>query len=138
MKIADIDSKAMVINIIQAKGNKDRIVMLPQKMLELLREYFTTFKPKVYLFNGQDNRSQYSQRSINEFLKYTAKKSGVDENIHAHLLRHSFATHCLEQGTDIRNIQVLLGHNSIKTTMIYTHVSKKAIANIPSPLLSII
>ena len=133
LKIKDIDSKANVIYIIAGKGKKDRIVMLDKQLLELLRKYYTEYKPKEYLFNGQFDL-QYSTRSINEFLKQIAIKAGVTGNIHAHLLRHSFATHSLEQGIDISYIQKLLGHNSIKTTLIYTHVSKSTIANIPSPL----
>lgn len=133
LKIADIDSKAMIINIKQGKGKKDRIVMLPQDLLLLMRSYFKAYHPKVYLFNGQFDQ-QYTARSINEFLKAYAVKCGIKENIHAHLLRHSFATHALEQGTDITYVQKLLGHNNIKTTLIYAHVSRKAIANIPSPL----
>jgi integrase/recombinase XerD len=134
LKIGNIDSQAMVIRIIQAKGKKDRIVMLPNNILQLLRTYYSAYKPNVYLFNGQNNASQYSERSINQFLKAIAKKAGVKGPIHAHLLRHSFATHALEQGTDISYIQKLLGHNNIKTTLIYTHVSKQTIANIPSPI----
>lgn len=133
LKIAHIDSQAMVINIIAGKGKKDRIVMLPQLVLELLRKYYKDYKPDEYLFNGQFEK-QYSKRSINNFLKDIAKKAGVKGHIHAHLLRHSFATHSLEQGTDISYIQKLLGHNCIKTTLIYTHVSKQTIANIPSPI----
>lgn len=134
LKIEHIDSKANVINIIQGKGKKDRIVMLPAELLTLLRAYYVQYKPTVYLFNGQNNAPQYSERSINLFLKSIAKTAGVNSRIHAHLLRHSFATHALEQGTDITFIQKLLGHSNIKTTMIYTHVSKKAISKIISPI----
>ena len=110
--------------------------MLPKEVLLLLREYYTKYKPKQYLFNGQFGL-QYSDRSINEFLKQYAAKAGLKINIHAHLLRHSFATHSLEQGTDIRLIQKLLGHNSIKTTLIYTHVSTQLIAQTPSPIAAL-
>lgn len=137
LKPEHIDSKSMVINIISGKGKKDRIVMLPEKLLFLRRQYFKAYKPKNFLFNGQFTE-QYSTRSINQFLKTYAQKAGINQNIHAHLLRHSFATHALEQGTDIRYVQKLLGHNNIKTTTIYTHVSRKTIANIPSPLNAIL
>jgi len=138
LKITNIDSKGMVINIIQAKGKKDRIVPLPQSLLELLRRYFKEYKPKEYLFNGQNDAPQYSERSINLFLKALAIKAGIIKNVHIHLLRHSYATHGLEQGTDIRYIQEILGHSSPKTTQIYTHVSRKAISNIKSPINDLI
>ena len=137
LKAEHIDSKAMIINIIAGKGKKDRIVMLDGGLLELLRTYYVAYQPQEYLFNGQFS-NQYSERSINQFLKLYAKKAQVRGRIHAHLLRHSFATHALEAGTDISLIQKLLGHNSIKTTLIYTHVSRRTIANIPSPLAAIL
>ena len=133
LKPTDIDSKRMVINIIAGKGKKDRQVMLPEQLLNILRAYYKEYKPKEYLFNGQFS-NQYTARSINEFLKMYAKKSGVNERVHAHLLRHCFATHLLEGGTDISIIQKLLGHNSLKTTQIYTHVSTSLISKVASPL----
>lgn len=136
LKIKDIDSTKNIINIIAGKGKKDRQVMLAPELLLLLRKYYLEYRPKEYLFNGQFD-PQYSDRSINEFLKKYAKLAGIRQNIHAHLLRHCFATHSLEQGTDISLIQKLLGHNSIKTTMIYTHVSTNIIANTHSPLSSL-
>jgi len=136
MKIKDIDSTKNIINIIAGKGKKDRQVMLAPELLSLLRKYYQAYRPKEYLFNGQFDL-QYSDRSINEFLKKYAKLAGIRQNLHAHLLRHCFATHSLEQGTDISLIQKLLGHNSIKTTMIYTHVSTNIIANTHSPLSSL-
>lgn len=137
LKPEHIDSKAMVINIICGKGKKDRIVMLPEKLLFMLRQYFLKYQPKEYLFNGQFS-TQYTATSINHFLKEYAKLAGITQNIHAHLLRHSFATHALEQGTDLRFLQKLLGHNNIKTTTIYTHVSRKTISNISSPVSNIL
>lgn len=133
LKIKSIDSVKMIINIIGAKGNKDRQVMLPMETLLLLRKYFVEYNPKEYLFNGQFD-VQYSDRSINQFLKKYAAQAGIKKNIHAHLLRHSFATHLLENGTDIRLIQKLLGHANAKTTEIYTHVTSRLISNISSPL----
>jgi len=130
----NIDSSRNLINIICSKGKKDRQVQLPIKLLELLREYWKQYKPKGgYLFQGQFE-ARYSERSINQFLKKYAKLSGIKRNIHCHLLRHGYATTSLEMGTDIRLIQKLLGHSSIKTTLQYTHVSSNLIAKTPSPI----
>ena len=102
-----------------------------------MRKYWTEYNPKGgYLFQGQFD-PQYSERSINQFLKKYAVEAGIKRNIHAHLLRHGFATASLEMGTDIRYIQKLLGHNSIKTTLRYTHVSTAMVAKTPSPLSNI-
>lgn len=138
LKIADIDSDSMTININLAKGKKDRIVPMPQELLDILRDYFKIYRPKIYLFNGQYSTNeiptQYTDRSINQFFKDLALKAGIKKNVHIHLLRHSYASHSLEQGTDIRYIQEILGHSSPLTTQIYTHISKKAISRISSPL----
>ncbi len=137
LKPKNIDSKRMIINIIQGKGKKDRQVMLPIELLELLRKYWLEFKHNgEYLFKGQFE-DRYSERSINLFLKKYATLANMNKNIHCHLLRHGFATSSLEKGTDIRLIQKLLGHNSIKTTLQYTHVATNLIARTPSPLNSI-
>lgn len=133
LKITDIDSQKNIINIIAGKGKKDRQVMLDNSLLNLLRKYYMQYKPTDYLFNGQFD-SKYSERSINQFLKKYASEAGVKQRVHAHLLRHCFATHSLEQGIDIRLIQKLLGHNNIKTTLIYTHVSTALISKTPSPI----
>lgn len=126
--ITDIDSRRMLITIRQAKGNKDRLVPLSDNVLTALRSYFATYKPKKYLFNGQFDL-KYSHRSCNQIVK---KYLGAD--YHFHLLRHSNATALLESGTDIRIIQKLLGHNSSKTTEIYTHVSKNIISKVNTPI----
>lgn len=136
LRINDIDSSRMIINIFCGKGKKDRIVQLDAGLLTLLRDYYKKYLPKIFLFNGQFE-PQYSERSINQFLKKYARIAGIKRNIHAHLLRHSFATSSLEMGTDIRIIQKLLGHNSIKTTLRYTHVSASLISKTPSPLNNI-
>ena len=133
LKIADIDSDRMVINIKKAKGKKDRTVMLSEKLLIQLRKYYTIFNPKKYLFEGQSNE-QYSIRSAQQIFNTAKKKLNIQQKGGIHSLRHSFATHLLEQGTDIRYIQELLGHKDLKTTERYTHVSAKQIKNIQSPL----
>ena len=131
--ISDIDSERMVINIRGAKGKKDRISLLSINMLILLRKYYKEFKPVNYLFEGPDN-SKYSSTSVSNILKKAAEKAGINKKVTPHMLRHSFATHLLEQGTDLRYIQELLGHSSSKTTEIYTHVSKRAIDKIKNPI----
>ena len=132
LKIADIDNKRMVINIKNAKGNKDRQVQLTESILHLLRVYYKSFKPIYFLINGQ-NGEKYSTTSIQKIIKCSSKKAGIYKNITPHTLRHSFATHLLENGTDIRFIQTILGHNDIKTTQIYTHVSSTHLKNIRNP-----
>lgn len=128
LKIEDIDSKRMIIHIKNAKGQKDRIVPLTTTVLELLRLYFKEYKPKEYLFNGQNN-IQYSIKSCqNIFKKY------IDENSHIHILRHSCFTNLLENGTDIRIIQKIAGHSNIKTTEIYTHVSNQILSKVNLPI----
>lgn len=136
LKIADIDSSRMVINIREAKGNKDRQVQLPIELLELLRKYFSIFNPKEYLFNGQFGL-KYSDRSINQLLKYYSRKAGITKRVHAHKFRHSFATHLLDNGIDIYLIQKLLGHKKQETTEIYAKLSTTRISKIQSPLQQI-
>ncbi len=133
LKLKDIDSKRMVITLRQGKGKKDRQVMLSEKLLILLRAYFKEYKPFVWLFEGAKN-VQYSTRSVQEVIQQAKKKAGINKRGSIHTLRHSFATHLLEGGTDLLSIKALLGHNSLRTTMIYTHVSKKHLSKIQSPL----
>lgn len=128
LKIVDIDSKRMIIHIKNAKGKKDRIVPLSQNILELLRNYYKQYKPQIYLFNGQFSQ-QYSSTSCNKIVK-----KYLGQKYHFHQLRHSSATSLLESGTDIRIIQKLLGHNSSKTTEIYTHVSNQLLNKVQLPL----
>lgn len=132
MKISDIDSKRNIVIIRQSKGKKDRIVPLSQRILEMLRDYFRACKPKYWLFEGQAGE-QYSEKSLQSVLKQALKKAGIRKPVSLHWLRHSYATHLLESGTDLRYIQELLGHNSSKTTEIYTHVSTKNLQQIKSP-----
>ncbi len=133
LKIADIDSKRMMIHLKAAKGKKDRMVPLSKKLLETLREYYKEYKPATFLFEGQYGEA-YSIRSAQSILQQAKQKAGIHKKGSIHMLRHSYATHLMEAGTDIRIIQELLGHNSITTTMRYTHVSKKDIGRIESPL----
>lgn len=134
LKWADIDRHEMVIYIRNSKGGVDRSVMLAYSLLELLEKYYRWSKPKVYVLNGQGNKLQYSDRSINQLLKYWTKRAGIKKNISAHVLRHSFATHLLDAGTDMVLIQKLLGHKNSKTTEIYAHVSNRHIKRVRSPL----
>lgn len=133
LRLNNIDSKRMMIHIQGAKGKKDRMVPLSKKLLEVLRAYWRLYKPKVYLFEGQYGEA-YSKRSVQEILQKAKQEVGIQKKGSVHMLRHSYATHLMEAGTDIRIIQELLGHNSIKTTMRYTHVSKKELGRIESPL----
>ncbi len=133
LKPNDIDSKRNVVIIRQSKGKKDRITPLSSKILELLRIYYKEYSPKTYLFEGQQKNTQYSTRSLEEVLKKSVRLAKINKPVTLHWLRHSYATHLLESGTDLRYIQELLGHNSSKTTEIYTHVSTKNIQQIKSP-----
>ena len=133
LKLADIDSDRMQVFIKGAKGKKDRYSLLSEKLLPLLRDYFVAYRPKMFLFEGI-NGGQYSERSIQTLVKAAMQKAGIHKNSSVHTLRHSFATHLLENGTDLRYIQSLLGHSSSKTTEIYTHVTSKALSGIKSPL----
>jgi len=133
LKIKDINSARMVITVIRGKGKKDRQVVLSEKLLTQLRKYFKQYKPKEWLFEGRPGE-QYGYRTLQEVFANAKDKAGVNIKGGIHTMRHSFATHLLENGTDIRLIQELLGHNSIKTTVRYTHVSKAQMQKIKSPL----
>jgi integrase/recombinase XerD len=132
LKICDIDSQRMMIRIEQSKGKKDRYVMLSEKLLTQLREYFKEYRPKEYLFEGQYG-GQMSVRSIQNVFAKAKQDAGILQPVGIHSLRHSFATHLHESGIDIKHIQDLLGHNSVKTTSIYTHVSNRTLSKIKSP-----
>ena len=133
LKLEDIDSKRMVITVKNGKGNKDRLTILSHSVLNDLRTYFKEWKPKHYLFEGAKGK-QYTPTSILKIIKNAAKKGGIKKNITPHMLRHSFATHLLENGTDLRYIQVLLGHSSTRTTEVYTQVAINNIKMIKSPI----
>lgn len=112
---------------------KHRVVPVSEKVVEMLREYYKIFRPKVWLFEGQDIGTRYSEQSLQCVLKRAVKRAGIRRPVTLHWLRHSYATHLLEAGTDIRYIQELLGHKSTRTTEIYTHVSTKSLQKIKSP-----
>ncbi|TRX61670.1 tyrosine-type recombinase/integrase [Carboxylicivirga sp. M1479] len=133
LRLEDIDSKRMRMRILGAKGKKDRYTIIGRYTLELLRQYYKEYKPVKLLFEGQFG-GQYSTTSISRILYNAINKSGVPKRGGVHSLRHSFATHLLESGTDLRYIQELLGHNSSTTTEIYTYVSNKHIEQIKSPI----
>lgn len=133
LKIEHIDSHAMQVLIACAKGKKDRYVNLPESVLNEMREYYRIYKPKTFLFEGM-HHEQYATRSAQAVFKVAMKKANINKTIGIHVLRHSYATHLLQQGTDIRYIKELLGHNDIKTTSIYTQVADTNLKRIASPL----
>ena len=136
LKIQDIDSERMTIRILNTKGGKDRMSTLSKYLLQMLREYFKEYRPKEYLFEGQKG-GKYSAESVLSIVKSAAKKANIRQHVTPHTLRHSFATHLLEDGTDLRKIQSLLGHNSLKTTEIYTHVAINYEETVKNPLDSL-
>ena len=133
LKIKDIDSSRMLIFVKDAKGKKDRYTLLSENALKDLRAYYRQYRPETYLFEGQKSQ-RYSANSVGKVIERAAINAGVKKRVSAHTLRHSFATHLLESGTDLRYIQLLLGHNSTKTTEIYTHVAKSSFGSIKNPL----
>lgn len=133
LKIQDVDSDRMLVSIKASKGRKDRVVMLPPKLLHLLREYFKAYRPADYLFEGRQGR-MYSSASLNKVFVGAKQRTGIKKHATLHTLRHSFATHLLEKGTDVRIIQKLLGHNNSGTTLLYTKVSTDVIGQVRSPL----
>jgi integrase/recombinase XerD len=133
LSLKDIHSDRNLLIINQSKGKKDRVVPISDKLILLLREYYLQYKPKKWLFEGQLPFSQYSERSLELVLKKSVTIANIKKPVTLHWLRHSYATHLMESGTDLRFIQELLGHKSSKTTEIYTHVSTKSIQQIKSP-----
>ena len=132
IKLNSIDSQRKLLFIKQGKGKKDRMVPLSEKIIQILRDYYLAFRPKEFLFEGQTG-GKYSETSLESVLKQAVKKTCINKPVTLHWLRHSYATHLLESGTDLRYIQELLGHSSSRTTEIYTHVSTQNIEKITSP-----
>ncbi len=133
LKISDIDSKRSLILVRNAKGGKDRFTLLGDTLLRDLRTYYKKFKPRVYLFEGTQG-GRYSEQSVAKVITKAGLKAKVRTKVTPHMLRHSFATHLLESGVDLRYIQALLGHSSSKTTEIYTHVAVNKLSTIKSLL----
>jgi len=137
MKPKSIDSERMVVNITQGKGRKDRLSILSPKTLEILRLYYQVERPKIYLFEPNGNPGMcISDRTLDHIVKKNARKAGIKKDISSHTLRHSFATHLLEAGVNLRLIQEFLGHTSLKTTSIYLHLTNVNPKSIVSPLES--
>jgi site-specific recombinase XerD len=134
LKVGDIDSARMVIRVDQGKGRKDRYVMLSRRLLDLLRQWWRIARPKGWLFPGRVPGQPLTTRQLNRAVHLAAQRAGIDKRVGLHTLRHSFATHLLERKTDIRVIQVLLGHKKLDTTALYTRVAIKAIGEVTSPL----
>jgi site-specific recombinase XerD len=132
LRIHDLDFEKKIIFVSGGKGNKDRTTILADKAILVLKKYLEMYKPNYWLFEGLD-RKPYSPTSVLSILKKSSLKAGLNKIVRPHMLRHSFATHMLEQGVDLRFIQTLLGHSSPKTTEIYTHVTKFSLAKIKSP-----
>ncbi|MEQ9309856.1 MAG: tyrosine-type recombinase/integrase [Balneolaceae bacterium] len=133
LELKDVDSERMLIKVNEGKGLKDRYTLLSEKMLVDLRSYYKAYRPKTFLFESIDAQ-KYSGSSVGKVVRRTAMKAGIRKNVTPHMLRHSFATHLLENGTDLRYIQTILGHNSSRTTEIYTHVAVNSFRTIKNPL----
>ena len=134
LKVSDIDSQRMMLRVEQGKGQRDRDVMLSPRLLELLREWWKAARPQVWLFPGQNPINPITPRQINRAVTAAKDLAGISKRVSPHTLRHSFATHLLEQGADIRVIQVLLGHAKLETTALYTRVAVSTIRDVESPL----
>lgn len=137
LKIEDIDSSNMVITVRDGKGKKDRVTVLPESLLVTLRSYYrkARVKPVTYLFPKKDDRfSPFSKRQTQSFIHNAGLKAGISKSVTPHILRHSFATHLLESGVNLRKIQVILGHRSLQTTAVYTHLAKDFLSEVKSPL----
>ncbi len=134
LKVSDIDSDRMTLRVEQGKGQRDRYVMLSPQLLELLREWWHATRPQVWLFPGQNPINPMTARQLNRAVTAAKILAGISKRVSPHTLRHSFATHLLEQGVDIRVIQVLLGHAKLETTALYTRVAVNTVRDIKSPL----
>jgi integrase/recombinase XerD len=134
LKVSDIDSERMTLRVEQGKGQRDRYVMLSPQLLELLRDWWRASRPQVWLFPGQNPINPMTPRQLNRAVHAAKDLAGIAKRVSPHTLRHSFATHLLEQGVDIRVIQVLLGHAKLETTALYTRVAVNTVRDIKSPL----
>jgi integrase/recombinase XerD len=134
LRIEDIDSQRMVIRVRQGKGKKDRYGRLSAGLLKLLREYWREYRPESLLFPGAHPSKRYDLATPGQILKKLCRKAGITKRVSMHTLRHSFATHLLEAGTNLRVIQQLLGHSNIQTTCVYTHISIEELREAPSPM----
>jgi len=134
LKVSDVDSRRMLLKIEQGKGRKDRLAMLSPRLLELLRDWWRIARPQVWLFPGQNPVNPLTTRQFNRAVHAAAQRAQITKRVTPHTLRHSFATHLLEQNIDIRVIQVLLGHAKLETTALYTRVAPNTIRTVMSPL----
>ncbi len=134
LRVNDIDSERMVIRVDQGKGRKDRYVPLSEHLLVVLRKYWRAARPKEYLFPGRGKSGHISERAVQQACERAVRDAGLRKAVSPHTLRHSYATHLLESGTDLRTIQLLLGHRNLNTTATYTHVSRKQLETAASPL----
>ena len=134
LKVSDIDSGRMMLRVEQGKGQRDRDVMLSPQLLQLLREWWKAARPQVWLFPGQNPINPVTARQLNRAVTTAKDLAGISKRVSPHTLRHSFTTHLLEQGVDIRVIQVLLGHAKLETTALYTRVAASTVRDIESPL----
>lgn len=134
LKVADVDSRRMLLRIEQGKGRKDRFAKLPDRLLELLRDWYRIARPTVWLFPGRDPLLPVTTRQLGRAFHAAVAMAGIRKRVKPHTLRHSFATHLLEQNTDVRVVQVLLGHAKLETTALYAQVATHTIAKVISPL----
>jgi len=134
LRVSDIDGQRMMLRVEQGKGRQDRYVMLSHKLLVVLREYWKIYKTRHWLFAGQNPEQPLTRAAVHKFFQKARRKAGITKKVSVHGLRHSFATHLLESGINIRKIQLLLGHRSLGSTQIYTHVARDYLENTPSPL----
>ncbi len=134
LQVKDIDSTKMQIRVRQGKGGKDRHVILSQTLLEVLRRYFRQYRPEGWLFYGQTPQQRLGDRMVQKMMHRLSKKAGLRQGVTCHTLRHSFATHLLEHGTELAYIQQLLGHRNPKSTLLYTRISPRALQQVTSPL----
>jgi site-specific recombinase XerD len=134
LQLIHIDSARNIIRVIKGKGNKSREVPAPQALIKELRQYYKSFRPRTYLFEGYRPGIPYSATSIEKIVKNAAARAGIKKDIYPHILRHSFATHMLEKGVNLKRLQIMLGHNSMKTTSVYLHLANPASTDLPNLL----